>query len=87
MGFGQQSKATTSSGKPLATEISNLQKAAAWAYFFSLVYALALWGFHDKIPTLYKDPNPDIVIITLGQAILGLFGGALAVILNVDNES
>jgi hypothetical protein len=85
LGFGQkagQPAAAPVPGAPPAApiiQISNLQKVAAWAYFFSLIYALALWGFAPD-----TQPKVDIVITTLGQSILGLFGGALAVILNVE---
>jgi hypothetical protein len=74
LGFGQISAAGTSPNSSVL-QISGLQKVAAWAYFVSLVYALVLWNL---------DSETDVVIRYLGQSILGLFGGALAVILNVD---
>ncbi|MFO0942458.1 MAG: hypothetical protein U0930_17105 [Pirellulales bacterium] len=63
------------------SEITTMQKVAAWMYFLSLVYALALWGW-----AYFSEKNIAPVISTLGQSILGLFGGALAVMLNTENR-
>ena len=52
------------------TAISGMQKAAAWLYFASLVYALGLWGWSYSAHTVVAP-----VISSIGQSILGLFGG------------
>jgi len=64
-----------------SSEISTMQKVAAWMYFASLVYALGLWGM-----SYFNGASIALVISSLGQSILGLFGGALAVLLNTEKE-
>jgi hypothetical protein len=56
-----------------------MHKAAAWLYFISLIYVLCLWG-----KAYCTDSAPPQVIGLLGQSVLGLFGGVLAVVLNTD---
>lgn len=69
---------------PASAEITPMQKAAAWAYFGSLVYALVLWGLYTFLVWWdFQIPPLDPAISRLGQSVLGLFGGALAVLLNV----
>ena len=66
---------------PNSSEISTMQKVAAWMYFASLIYALGLWG-----RSYFYEESVAIVISSLGQSILGLFGGALAVLLNTEKK-
>lgn len=63
----------------VAPEITRLQAVAAWAYVLSLVVALLLW-------LCRQEDRVDPVIINQGRSILGLFGGVLAVILNVEKK-
>jgi hypothetical protein len=59
-----------------ATPISGLQAIAAIAYVVSLFIALFAW---------WRNPSaPDPTIVALGKSLLGLIGGALTVILNVN---
>jgi len=46
-----------------------------------LIYALGLWG-----RSYFYEESVAIVISSLGQSILGLFGGALAVLLNTEKK-
>jgi hypothetical protein len=79
LGLGQATSNTA--GSDLA--ITPMQTVAAWCYFSSLLYALAIWGYYSwQTPPQVVHP----VISSLGQSILGLFGGVLAVILNVDSN-
>jgi hypothetical protein len=56
--------------------ITWIQAIAAIAYVASLVIALFAW---------WKSfPKPDPTIVALGKSLLGLIGGVLAVILNVN---
>jgi hypothetical protein len=55
--------------------LSRLQGLAAIAYVASLVMAVISWWMH---------PKPDPAIEALAKSLLGLFGGALAVVLNVN---
>lgn len=87
LGFGQKPTGPPAQGAAKTSEITRPQKSAAWAYFISLLYALTIWAYHELIQNEPKEPNTSIVIVTLGQSILGLFGGALAVILNVDGKN
>jgi hypothetical protein len=80
LGFGQVAEQPGRlQNPPTVLQITTLQKAAAWFYFGSLIYALLFWSiaYHFGYRT-------DPVIENLGRSVLGLFGGALAVILNVD---
>ena len=74
LGLGQTQ---ANPGQQAQQQISTMQKTAAWLYFGSLIYALALWGYFYS-----ENKTPPEVITSLGQSILGLFGGALAVLLN-----
>ncbi len=56
--------------------ITWLQAIAAIAYVISLVVALFAWW--------RSFPKPDSTIVALGKSLLGLIGGVLAVILNVN---
>jgi hypothetical protein len=56
--------------------ITLLQAIAAVAYVASLIVALFAWWWNFE--------HPDPVIVALGKSFLGLIGGALAVILNVN---
>lgn len=61
------------------TPISWLQAIAAIVYVASLVVALFAW---------WKSfPKPDPTVVALGKSLLGLIGGVLAVILNVNVRS
>lgn len=70
---GRQAGATDD-GPP---QVSKLQVVAAWAYVASVVVALLLWAVRSE-------GEVDAVIVNLGRSCLGLFGGVLAVILNLD---
>jgi hypothetical protein len=85
LGFGQVAPAQSDSTDE---SVSPMQQAAAWAYFGSLVYGLALWGLNSFLHWMWPSvPLVDPAIAQLGQSILGLFGGVLAVVLNVPNTS
>jgi hypothetical protein len=60
-------------------QITRMQAVAAVAYVVSLVVALGIWLATDE-------KNLDPAVINLGRSILGLFGGVLAVILNVPDQ-
>jgi len=80
LGFGQ---VTAPNAQQPIPAISPMQQAAAWAYFGSLLYALALWGIDTFLRwTGVEMPDLDPAISRLGQSLLGLFGGVLAVVLN-----
>jgi len=82
LGFGQVPAAAGQN----VPQTSSMQKAAAWAYFGSLVLALGLWALHTFLTWTGADiPALDPAISRLGQSILGLFGGVLAVVLNVKS--
>ena len=53
------------------------QAIAAWAYVASLVLAVAFWAWCGF------SADTAVTIQNLARSLLGLFGGALAVLLNV----
>lgn len=81
--LGVKSAASDPTANPTArllhqksSPISWLQGIAAIAYVASLLIALLAW---------WKSfPSPDPTIVALGKSLLGLIGGVLAVILNVN---
>jgi hypothetical protein len=79
LGFKQASGATRGAAEAVTRvlELSWPQTIAAWAYIASLVLALGFWAFSGFAA------STATVIETLAKSILGLFGGALAVVLNV----
>jgi hypothetical protein len=60
------------------TDMSNLQIAAAWAYFVSLALALGLWAWNR-----FSDDTADAVR-NLAITLPGVIAGILAVALNVQ---
>lgn len=64
---------------PAVPQISRMQAVAAVAYVLSLVVALGIWLATDETKL-------DSAVLNLGRSILGLFGGVLAVILNVPDQ-
>jgi len=61
---------------PPAATLTKRQWFAMWSYIFSLLLGLFLWW--------YRGISCDPSIIHLGQSLLGVIGGALAVLLNVQ---
>jgi hypothetical protein len=59
------------------TPVTPVQGWAAVSYVLSVIIALFAWWYH---------PKPDPAIASLGNSFLGLAGGALAVILNVNSK-
>jgi hypothetical protein len=81
--LGVQTAAKEPNANPVAavlqrqkTPVTRLQGIAAIAYVASLLIALFAWW--------ECFPRPDPTIEALGKSLLGLIGGALAVILNVN---
>jgi hypothetical protein len=80
--LGVQSASAERNANPLATvlqtratPVTKLQAIAAIAYVLSLLTALFAWWY---VPVA----NPTVV--ALGKSVLGLIGGVLAVVLNVN---
>ena len=61
------------------TTITRLQVVAAIAYVVSLLVALYAWWQNQE--------SSDPTIVALGKSFLGLIGGVLAVILNINPSS
>jgi hypothetical protein len=79
LGFKQAHAAASS--VPEVAKVLNLslpQAIAAWAYVVSLVVAVGFWAY------CRFSKNTALTIQTLAKSLLGLFGGALAVLLNVQ---
>ena len=84
LGFGQVPEAQRAGQN--VPQTTPMQQAAAWAYFGSLVLGLSLWALHTFLAWSGAPlPELDPAISRLGQSILGLFGGVLAVVLNVKS--
>jgi uncharacterized membrane protein len=79
LGF-KQAHAATSSVQEVAKvlDLSWPQAIAAWAYVVSLVVAVGFWAY------CRFSKNTALTIQNLAKSLLGLFGGALAVLLNVQ---
>jgi len=76
---GEQPSEQTSEPAAAVPQISRMQAVAAVAYVVSLVVALGIWLATDETKL-------DSAVLNLGRSILGLFGGVLAVILNVPDQ-
>jgi hypothetical protein len=79
LGFKQASGAAKQASSEFAKllELSWPQTIAAWVYILSLLLALGFWA-----SSRFSNTTAPI-IQNLAKSILGLFGGALAVVLNV----
>lgn len=71
----QTLRASASSGSSTLGITTKLQWASAALYVLSLLIALWFWYLHGN--------KTDPAVSNLGTTILGLFGGALAIVLNL----
>lgn len=80
LGFKQVTTTATPASEHIATllALSWPQTIASWSYVLSLVVALGFWAYCGF------SSNTAGIIQNLSKSILGLFGGALAVVLNVQ---